>query len=412
MKLLMACDDYVYCHNGKYYAASQEKADFYTRYLRVFDKLRLVTRCKEERELKKERILLDSNIEFVPIPFFQGPIQYAKKYFEVNKVLHNIVQGCDAAVLRLPSTVANQVAKRVKCAKIPYATEIVYDAYDGYQNAKDFVSKLLWRIIDLQMRETCYHADGVSCVTEYYLQKRYFSKKSDAFFSHYSSLALSKSFYGTKRSYPQKKILTIAHVTNQVVYNGRKGHIEILKALKLLKKKGIIINVQFAGEDYFGGIAKLKKLAQELDVDRQIDFLGYLNREELSDFLNRSDLYVMPTRAEGLPRVIIEAMAKGLPCISTNVSGNGELINAEYLIEYEDVQGLANKIEKLVTARDAYEQASEENFNNSLKYEASILEKRRDLFYSKLREVKKPIQKHVETGLSDISIKRNGFRNI
>lgn len=386
VKLLMSCDDYVYHYNGKYYAASQEKADFYVRYLRVFDKLRLVTRCKEEKELKKGRVLLDSDIEFIPVPFFQGPIQYAKKYFDVNKVLHNIVQGCDAAVLRLPSTVAAQVAKRVKCTKIPYAAEIVYDAYDGYQNTKDFISKALWRIIDLQMRETCYHADGVSCVTEYYLQKRYFSKKSDAFSSHYSSLALSKSFYGTKRVYPQKKTLTIAHVANQVVYNGRKGHIEVLKALKLLKEKGVIVNVQFAGEDYLGGIAKLKILAQELNVDRQIDFLGYLSREELSNFLDGTDLYVMPTRAEGLPRVIIEAMAKGLPCISTNVSGNGELISPEYLIGYEDVQGLANRIEKLITSKDAYERASEENFNNSLKYEASILERRRDLFYGKLRD--------------------------
>lgn len=175
-------------------------------------------------------------------------------------------------------------------------------------------------------------------------------------------------------------------MANQVVYNGRKGYIEVLKALKLLKEKGVIVNVQFAGEDYFGGITKLKKLAQKLSVDKQIGFLGYLSREELSNFLDGADLYVMPTRAEGLPRVIIEAMAKGLPCISTNVSGNGELIDSEFLIEYEDVQGLANKIEKLVSSKEVYERLSEENFNNSLKYEASILEKRRDLFYSKLRD--------------------------
>ena len=113
-KLLMSCDDYVYCYDGKYYARTQEKYDFYQRYLRVFEQLRLVTRCVNEDTLGKSRVLLDdSRIEYIPMPFFSGPLQYAKKYASIGKAIKHIADGCDAAILRLPSTIAQRVSKKV-----------------------------------------------------------------------------------------------------------------------------------------------------------------------------------------------------------------------------------------------------------------------------------------------------------
>ena len=106
---------------------------------------------------------------------------------------------------------------------------------------------------------------------------------------------------------------------------------------------------------------------------------------QLDDYLSSADLFVLPTKAEGLPRVIIEAMAKGLPCISTNVSGNPELLGARWLIGYDDVLALTERIKELCSNAELYEATSTENFNNSCGYEASILEKRRDAFYTKLK---------------------------
>ena len=93
----------------------------------------------------------------------------------------------------------------------------------------------------------------------------------------------------------------------------------------------------------------------------------------------------MPTWAEGLPRVIIEAMAKGLPCITTPVSGNPELVSEHFLVKYSDVEVLADRIEELVKNKSVYEAESKGNFKKSLLYEASVLEKRRDSFYQKLK---------------------------
>lgn len=385
-KLLMSCDDYVYCFKGKFYARNQDKYDFYQRYLRIFDELRLTTRCVYEDALGKSRILLDDpRIEYVPLPFFSGPMQYAKVYFKIGKALAHITDDCDAAILRLPSTVAQRVADKVIKAGIPYGTELVFDAKDALESATNSIERILWHRIHKQMVNTCNKANGVACVTAHYLQTHYTSKQPDAFFANYSSLALPKSFYSSERKHPEGKVFVISHVCTQVQYNGRKGYNEIIEAMKLLKERNVNVRVEFAGPDYHNGIKQLTDLSKRLGVEDRVKFIGGVNRQQLSEYLEKSDLYVMPTWAEGLPRVIIEAMAKGLPCITTPVSGNPELVSKHFLVEYSDIKALADRIEELVKNKRLYETASKENFERSLNYEASVLEKRRDAYYTKLK---------------------------
>ena len=136
------------------------------------------------------------------------------------------------------------------------------------------------------------------------------------------------------------------------------------------------------------GIAeKILEFAKLHNVDGQVQCVGYLTRAQLSEFLDRADLFVLPTQAEGLPRVIIEAIAKGLPTITTPSSGNPELISTDFLVEYADVHKMADKMEQLITDKACYEKVSKENYEHSLKYQASILQERRDAFYMKLKSL-------------------------
>lgn len=385
-KLLLSCDEYIYCHNGKYYAGSQEKYDFFQRYLRVFEELRIAVRCIDELSLKASRVeLADPRIEVMPIPIFHGPKQYITKYCAVGKSTRQAVEGCDAAVLRLPSTVAQRISKQVLRKQIPFATEIVFDANDGAETANNIIEKVLWRIIDKQMRSTCAKANGVACVTEFYLQQRYFSKRADCFTSNYSTLALDKSFFATPKKYPEHTPLVIAHVSNQIGLGGRKGEANLIQALGILKREGIVINLKFAGDDWDDSATKIKKYAEKFEVAKQIECVGYLSRKELDIFLSNADLFVLPTKAEGLPRVIIEAIAKGLPTITTPASGNPELIAQELLVDYDDIANLAEKIKLVISNKNLYEQISRRNIEHSKQYEASILELRRDKFYTNLK---------------------------
>ena len=370
-RLLISCDDYIFSYNNQYYFKNQEWKEFYDRYLRVFEQLRICNRVIELNSLGKEHVLIDNpNIEIVNVPIFQGPKQYLTKYFKVGKAMKNAVTGCDAAVLRLPSTVAQRLSKHVIKAKIPYANSIAH--------------KILWRIIDKKMRYICRRADGVSCVTEHYLQRRYFSTKAKNFTSHYSTLSLGPNFFTAPRTYPTHSPLNIAHVDLQIGLHSRKGTDKLILALEQLKLRGIIVNVKFAGEDRGNNAEKIIEFAKLHNVEGQIQCVGYLSRSQLSDFLDNADMFVLPTKAEGLPRVIIEAMAKGLPTITTPSSGNPELIGEEYLVGYKDVEGMAQKIAELVTSKEAYECVSLHNYKKSLEYAPDILQDRRDEFYSEL----------------------------
>lgn len=386
-KLLLSLDHYFYYNNGSYYYASQREYDFYHRYLEVFEELRIAARVIEEIEVKEGRIPIDKErVDFFPLPIFHGPKEYIGKYLEIGKAMKGVTKGCDAAILRLPSTVAQRISKQVIANKIPYACEIVFDAADGAATANNPLEKILWKIIDYQMRKTCYGAEGVSCVTQYYLQKRYFSQKDNHFESYYSSGGIPSSFYTSARIFPSKKILTIAHVDLQIGLHSRKGTDELLHAVALLKKDNIDVNISFAGDDWGDNANKIRKYAENIGIGGQVDFPGYLSATQMSDFLDKADLFVFPTKAEGLPRSIIEAMAKGLPVVTTPASGNPELIKPHFLVAYEDIETLAERIKELVTRPASYEQASFENFTKAQEYKAQVLQKRRVEFYKKLKD--------------------------
>ncbi|MEG3754557.1 glycosyltransferase family 4 protein [Psychromonas arctica] len=80
----------------------------------------------------------------------------------------------------------------------------------------------------------------------------------------------------------------------------------------------------------------------------KIIFAG--NRSDIPEILKVSDLFILPSRSEGTPAALIEAMASGLPCIATNAGGMPEVItNGDngYLFEKENIEELADKIKSI-----------------------------------------------------------------
>ena len=97
------------------------------------------------------------------------------------------------------------------------------------------------------------------------------------------------------------------------------------------------------------------------------------------------DLMVFPSKSEGLPRTIIEAMAVGLPCISTNVGGIPELLDHKYLFSPPDVEGFAAEVCRLIDNPKELEKMSRENSKRAKDYSSDVLTERRTTFYKKLK---------------------------
>ena len=100
-----------------------------------------------------------------------------------------------------------------------------------------------------------------------------------------------------------------------------------------------------------------------------------------------SDILIFPTIGEGLPRTVIEAMAVGLPCLSTAVNGIPELLDEEFLVGQQDVVGFAKKTIELLADEKNYRNASQKNVLKAAEYEHSLLQQRRNEFYLKLNKM-------------------------
>lgn len=100
---------------------------------------------------------------------------------------------------------------------------------------------------------------------------------------------------------------------------------------------------------------RLAALAMELGVADKVTFCGHIPNGEMPLYYNSADIYLNPTlRMEGLPLVLIEAMACGLPVITSKIGGTGSSIEdgkSGYFVKPGDMEGLKNCLSALL--RDA-----------------------------------------------------------
>lgn len=388
MKIAVACDEYCAKVGENFYLRDFGNI-LVNRYLMIFDKVRLIVRTFERNDIascgKFNNEVKDPRIEIYPIPFFQGPKEYLKQKLKINNAVKSSLKDCDGAIFRLPSALGFSVWAKARKIKLPYAVELVYDCKDGYNQAIGF-SKILWWQMHRKQVKACANCVGMAPVTSQYLQSHYEPKNSEIVKSHYSSVEMDESFFFQPRQYPGKEHLMLVHVANQVQYKGRKGHEDVISAIAFLKSQGIHVDVTFVGEDYCNGITQLREYASSLGVENNVCFTGFLSSQKMREVLLSSDIAILPTKAEGLPRVVIEAMAVGLPCIVSNVSGNPELIQKEFLFNYGDVSTIARLIKTLATDKKLYENTSLRNYEKSQEFSKNVLDKRRSEFFSIVKQ--------------------------
>lgn len=139
-----------------------------------------------------------------------------------------------------------------------------------------------------------------------------------------------------------------------------KGFFVLIRALSLLFDKGHKLELRLAGN----GPSKepLQTLVAELGLTNQVKFLGFLSEDEIITELQSSDLFVLPSFAEGVPVSVMEAMATGVPVIATNVGGTSELVEngkTGLLVRPSDSVALAEAILRMMDDYEFRKQAAE-----------------------------------------------------
>lgn len=393
MKVLVVADGHYYVDgNDNVYVDTVFDYNFYARYLTVFDDVYAIVRAEKVTEAPKgSKIASGNGVHFLFVPPSTGFIEHIKVMRETHKMIEKYILEFDKAIIRVPGVIANQVYSQYsKFKEKKLALEVVVDPWEYFApgTVKYKTRPIIRYWWTRQLKKMCLRADGVSYVTEEYLQKKYPCKAlidGKGFTSSYSSVELPDEEYKQPKIYSKKDRYLISHVASNFATMG-KGHIPLMNAVKIIRDKGYDVNVEFIGDgplkNYF------VQYANKLGVANSVNFVGLLaSGKAVRERIGRSDLFVFPTRAEGLPRVVLEAMAEGLPVISSPTCGIPEIIPNEYLVPYEDYNLLASVIIRLIMNPELMNEASFRNLEISRKYSKTELMKRRSAFYNKLKDL-------------------------
>lgn len=158
--------------------------------------------------------------------------------------------------------------------------------------------------------------------------------------------------------------------------NKNKNHEVVIKAIAKLKKDKIHYFIVGQGMNN----EELTDLAKDLGVN--LHLLGY--RTDICDIYHMADIFVFPSKREGLPVALMEAMACGLPCVASRIRGNTDLIEegkGGYLCEPDDVAGFASKMKQLLSEPKLQRQFGEHNQKTIKAFDISIINEKMKRIY-------------------------------
>lgn len=153
----------------------------------------------------------------------------------------------------------------------------------------------------------------------------------------------------------------------------RKGVDDLLTALSRLFERGISAHLQIVGTG--PELGRLKERAGELLLEGRVEFTGYVSDpDELAATYAGSDVFVLPSRNEGLPRVLYEAAASGLPIVATSVGGTAASfahgVNA-LIVPPGDVEALVAAMEEVCVRPEVRQRLSRQNLALALRFAGS-----------------------------------------
>lgn len=294
--------------------------------------------------------------------------------------VYNVIKDFDLVHLHLPAFNGDILVSALKKAKVPYFVKMSACAFDGpwtHSLYGKFIAPFTWLIT----RRLIKNSPFVFYVTEKFLQKRYPTK---GIASHFSNIRLNEVDDSVLENRLNKikssgKKLIIG--TAAAVHIRLKGQQYVIKALALLKSQG---NTDFRYQLAGGGDQSyLKSMAAKYGVTNQIDFLGSLPHEKIFDWLDSIDIYCQPSRAEGLPRAVVEAMSRALPALGARSGGIPEILDDEYIFNnsFREEREIARLLIKLQSQKEQEKQAMR-NFNEAKKFEKSVIDTRRKAFFN------------------------------
>ncbi len=318
-------------------------------------------------------------IKVISVPNFKSPSKYFKLKKEAEKIISAAVENTDVLILRSVSSCTNIALKYAQKYKKPYIFECVGCVFDALWNYS-FLGKLMAPYCFWAERHRIKNSKYVYYVTNEFLQKKYptYGKSigcSNVVIPDPDDSVIKKRYQRIEKKSSDKKVILGTAAAIDVRYKGQEY---VIKAIPELVKMGYDVEYRLAGGNRHNSTF-LHDLAKKIRVADRVVFCGSLSAEEMNSFYDELDIYVQPSKQEGLPRAVIEAMSRGCPAIGTNIAGIPELIQHELLFKKGSSKAVVQAIERLL--KMDLKQVAERNFDKSKEYALDVLDRKRKEFY-------------------------------
>ena len=382
MKLLFVHDHKFYKENNDFYSSGGLPKNIWSRYLDFFSSIIVIGRKLD----KKNPGLVQSNTEKVKFNLMEEYRNPLDEFLYSKKIDNNIIDSLkqvDAVLVRLPSILGFRTINICKKINKPYAVEVVGCVWDSYWNYGNISGKLLALYSYKRMRKTVKESEYAIYVTKYFLQKRYPANG----YSEYASNVEIDEFPTSVLDEHKNIVMNNTKIKFGMIGNLNvkyKGFDTAIKAFSIIKNKIENFELLLVG----GGNSKsIQNLIEKYDLSDNVKILGLLKSgNEIYNFLDTLSVYLHPSKQEGLPRSLIEAMSRGCPALSSSVAGIPELLDEKYLHQPGDYKELSKQIESYSIDKEKLLLMANENFIKSKEYTNSKLNKRRSEFFKNFRD--------------------------
>lgn len=384
MRVLFAHDHIFYKFDGVMYSTGGLSKEMLERYTSVFDELRILSRQVELHQYHENLTVASTdNVDFIPVPNFKS-LKNCYKVLEAKNIIEREIINADAVIARLPSSIGNIVIEIAKKNNKPYLIEVVACPWDALWN-HSLKGKMIAPFSYYKMKNIIKQSRFTLYVTENFLQKRYPTKGKSV---NCSNVALQEFDDGILRrrreritKKPSQKPFIIG--TTAAINVKHKGQQYIIKSLGKLKKQGITnYEYQLVGG---GDKTYLKSIAEKYDVVDQVKFLGPMSHNKVFEWLETIDIYTQPSRQEGLPRALIEAMSRAVPAFGARTAGIPELLDDEFT--FSNSRKNIDKIIEILKSfsKEIMVKQAKRNYQESKKYDKDVIEERRKNFFNEFK---------------------------
>ncbi len=381
---LLEAHDHRHIHSaddGEYYDAGPLHYDpFYKEPLAVFDSVTVITRTKkvEGPPLPSWYPVTGPGVRVHPIREFNSVLSLLFLLPHQLREVWKAVRQADVVWARLPSFTGWFCALAACLQKKPFGTTRVGIGTQG--KLPRFMHPLV-RLWDRIGRIGMSRAAAESYVARF-LADAYSKAPHEAFI--FSTVNMSDSDYRGPELRPSRNKQVFRLVTTVNLIEA-KGVMDLLDAARILRDTwDRKFHLRIVGEGPLRN--RMETYLHEENLQDAVALEGYVgDRSSLLAMIDHADLYVFPSHTEGMPRSVIEACARAIPIVSTDLAGIRELVEPRWLVPPHEPERMADKI---IEAYNEYELARADGahaYRKSKDFRDDFLLEKKLAFWSALR---------------------------